>query len=327
MSGELQYLIRHTSRFAYSAPITESTMEVRMQPRGDGRQRCLRFELTTQPRARVFAYQDSLGNVVHHFDIPSRHSRLWVTADAIVEMAHAATLPESLPDRVWDDLDEIAVSGERWHSLQPSQFARETPLLAALAEELVWQRDADPLTLMRRLNYALFHSFTYAQSETHVDSPIDDALKARAGVCQDLAHIMIALARRIGIPCRYVSGYLSPSSDSHDRSAEGATHAWTEAYLPTLGWVGFDPTNDVLAAERHIRVAVGRDYADVPPTRGVFRGEAGSVLAVLVTVSLSDSPIRPERVMPMTTWVAPEVAEPPEDFDHALQQQQEQQQQ
>jgi transglutaminase-like putative cysteine protease len=327
MSGELQYLIRHTSRFAYSAPITESTMEVHMQPRGDGRQRCLRFELTTQPRARVFAYQDSLGNVVHHFDIPSRHSRLWVTADAIVEMAHAATLPESLPDRVWDDLDEIAVSGERWHSLQPSQFARETPLLAALAEELVWQRDADPLTLMRRLNYALFHSFTYAQSETHVDSPIDDALKARAGVCQDLAHIMIALARRIGIPCRYVSGYLSPSSDSHDRSAEGATHAWTEAYLPTLGWVGFDPTNDVLAAERHIRVAVGRDYADVPPTRGVFRGEAGSVLAVLVTVSLSDSPIRPERVMPMTTWVTPEVAEPPEDFDHALQQQQEQQQQ
>ena len=164
---------------------------------------------------------------------------------------------------------------------------------------------------MRRLNYALFHTFTYAQSETQVDSPIDDALKARAGVCQDLAHIMIALARRIGIPCRYVSGYLSPSTESHDRSAEGATHAWAEAYLPTLGWVGFDPTNDVLAAERHIRVAVGRDYADVPPTRGVFRGEAGSELSVLVTVSLADAPIRPERVMPMTTWVAPEVAEPP----------------
>ena len=178
---------------------------------------------------------------------------------------------------------------------------------------------------MRRLNYALFHTFTYAQSETRVDSPIDDALKARAGVCQDLAHIMIALARRIGIPCRYVSGYLSPSTDSHDRSAEGATHAWAEAYLPTLGWVGFDPTNDVLAAERHIRVAVGRDYADVPPTRGVFRGEAGSELAVLVTVSLADAPIRPERVMPMTTWVAPEVAEPPDAFDQAQQQQQQQQ--
>ena len=169
-------------------------------------------------------------------------------------------------------------SGERWHNLQSSQFARETPLLAELADELGWKRDADPLTLMRRLNYALFHTFTYAQSETRVDSPIDDALKARAGVCQDLAHIMIALARRIGIPCRYVSGYLSPSTDNHDRSAEGATHAWAEAYLPTLGWVGFDPTNDVLAAERHIRVAVGRDYADVPPTRGCFAARRAASL-------------------------------------------------
>jgi transglutaminase-like putative cysteine protease len=133
---------------------------------------------------------------------------------------------------------------------------------------------------------------------------------------------MIALARRIGIPCRYVSGYLSPSKDSKDRSAQGATHAWAEAYLPTLGWVGFDPTNDVLAAERHVRVAIGRDYADVPPTRGVFRGEARSELAVLVTVSLSDSPIRSDRVLPMTTWVAPEVAEPAEPFDYAQQQQQ-----
>jgi transglutaminase-like putative cysteine protease len=321
----LQYLVRHTSRFAYSAPISESMMEVRMQPRSDGRQRCLRFEITTQPRARVFAYQDPLGNVAHHFDIPSRHSRLWLTADAVVEIEPAPAIPESLPDTVWDDLDEIAAVGERWHSLQSSRFARETPLLASLAEELAWKRDTDPLTLVRRLNYALFHTFTYTQSETNVDSPIDDALKARAGVCQDLAHIMIALCRRIGIPCRYVSGYLSPSSESKDRSAQGATHAWAEAYLPTLGWVGFDPTNDVLAGDRHIRVAVGRDYADVPPTRGVFRGEAGSKLEVLVTVSLADSRIRPEKVMPMTTWVAPQVAEPPEAFDHAQQQQQQQQ--
>jgi transglutaminase-like putative cysteine protease len=323
--NDIQYLIRHTNRFTYSAPISESLMEVRMQPRGDGRQRCLRFELTTQPRSRVFAYQDSLGNVVHHFNIPSRHSRLWIAADAVVDMAPVPPLPESLPESAWDELDDMAASGQGWHSLQQSRFARDSALLDAFASELRWQRDGDPLTLMRRLNYALFRAFTYAPSHTRVDSPIDDALRARAGVCQDLAHIMIALARRLGIPCRYVSGYLSPSTECKDRSAQGATHAWAEAYLPTLGWVGFDPTNDVLAGERHVRVAVGRDYADVPPTRGVFRGEAGSELAVLVTVSLSDSPIRPERVLPMTTWVAPEVAEPAEPFDYAQQQQQQQQ--
>jgi len=152
-----------------------------------------------------------------------------------------------------------------------------------------------------------------------VDSPIDDALKVRAGVCQDLAHIMIALARRIGIPCRYVSGYLSPSPDAHDRSVEGATHAWAEAYVPTLGWVGFDPTNDLLAGDRHIRVAVGRDYADVPPTRGVFRGEAGSELGVLVTISLPNTPIKSDKVMPMQTWITPETGE---GIDRAEEQQQ-----
>lgn len=321
MNGDIQYVIRHTSRFAYSAPISESMMELRMQPRGDERQRCLRFELTTQPRARVFAYQDSLGNVVHHFDIPGRHSRLWITADAIVDVSPAPLIPDSLPDATWDSLDALAASGEHWLSLQPSYFARETPLLLELAAELECHRNADPLTLMRRLTSQLFHTFTYAQSETQVDSPIDDALRARGGVCQDLAHIMIALVRRIGIPCRYVSGYLSTSSECQDRSTEGATHAWAEAYLPELGWVGFDPTNDLLALDRHIRAAVGRDYADVPPTRGVFRGEAGSELSVLVTVSLADSPVRPDRIMPMTTWVAPPTQEQ-DAADDAQQQQQ-----
>ena len=130
---------------------------------------------------------------------------------------------------------------------------------------------------------------------------------------------MIALARRLGIPCRYVSGYLSPSADAHDRSVEGATHAWAEAYVPALGWVGFDPTNDLLAGDRHIRVAVGRDYADVPPTRGVFRGEAGSELGVLVTISLPDMPIKSDKVLPMQTWITPETGE---GIDRAEEQQQ-----
>ena len=320
--SEIQYTVRQTNRFVYSAPISESVVEVRMQPRSDRRQRCLRFELTPQPRARVFAYQDALGNVVHHFDIPSRHTRLSITADAIVAMLPAPPIPESVPTNAWDELDAEAMAGEGWHMRNASRFAGDTPLLAELADELHWRRDADPLTMMRRLNFALFHAFTYAPRQTHVDSPIDDALKARAGVCQDLAHIMIAMARRVGIPCRYVSGYLSPSRDGHDRSVDGATHAWAEAYLPSLGWVGFDPTNDVLAGERHLRVAVGRDYGDVPPTRGVFRGEAASELSVLVTVSLSDAPMKPERVMPVSTWVSAEPARANDALDQAQQQQQ-----
>ena len=325
-AGETQYVIRHTNSFTYTAPISESMMEARMQPRGDGRQRCLRFELTTQPLAHVFAFQDSWGNVVHHFDIPGRHTRLSITADAVVEMVPGMDVPERLPREAWDALDSMAATGEHWESLQFSRFARETPLLAELAEELQWRRDVDPLTLMRRLNYGLFHLFTYAPRTTRVDSPIDEALKARAGVCQDLTHIMIALARRIGIPCRYVSGYLFQNPQGLDRSTEGATHAWAEAFLPGLGWVGFDPTNDALAAGRHVRVAVGRDYGDVPPTRGVFRGWAGSELGVLVTVSLGDEPAKPEKTPPMTKWITPETGDPSEAIEPGQQQQQQQQQ-
>src|SRR4030095_186621 len=107
----------------------------------------------------------------------------------------------------------------------------------------------------------------YSPHATRVDSPIDEALEARSGVCQDFAHIMIALSRGLGIPCRYVRGYLFQQSDREMRSTDGATHAWVEALLPGLGWVGFDPTNDMVGGDRPIRVAIRRGYADVAPTR------------------------------------------------------------
>lgn len=117
---------------------------------------------------------------------------------------------------------------------------------------------------------------------------------------------MIALVRQIGIPCRYVSGYLFHRLEDHDRSAEDATHAWVEAFLPELGWVGFDPTNNLLAAERHIKVAVGRDYADVPPSRGIFVGNAQESLSVGVRVALTDAPPEPDEViLPDTPWSPP----------------------
>ncbi len=134
---------------------------------------------------------------------------------------------------------------------------------------------------------------------TKVDSPIDEAIQNRQGVCQDFAHIMIALVRSLRIPCRYVSGYLYRRSQDHDRSVADATHAWVEALLPPLGWVGFDPTNCLLAGDRHIRTAIGRDYADVPPTRGIFRGHTASDLSVAVRVTASADAPELDQVLPV----------------------------
>jgi transglutaminase-like putative cysteine protease len=313
------YSIRHVTRFVYTPPVTESMTEVRMQPRAEGGQRCLKFELHTQPRARILGYRDHLGNIVHHFDIPGKHSQLKITAESTVEIAPAPPLPESLDAGAWEAMDAIDRSGAYWDYLAPSQYAFKTELLAELARELRVRRRGDPLSLLREINAAIYESFDYKPQSTSVDSPIDDALRMRVGVCQDYAHIMIALARELRIPCRYVSGYLFHQSNGHDRSAAGASHAWVEAYLPELGWVGFDPTNNLIAGERHIRTAIGRDYADVPPTRGVFKGLAQSELSVGVQVSPAEAPPPEEVMAPMTTWIAPAPVE--DDQQHQQQQQ------
>jgi transglutaminase-like putative cysteine protease len=314
------YSIRHTTRFVYTPPISESMTEVRMQPRAEGCQRCLKFELHTQPRARILGYRDHLGNIVHHFDIPGKHSQLKITAESTVEMTAAPSLPESMDAGAWEAIDALSQTGAYWDYLAPSQYAFKTQLLAELSRELKLERRDDPLSLLREMNTAIYEIFDYKPQTTTVDSPIDDALRMRVGVCQDFAHVMIALARDLRIPCRYVSGHLY-HENGHDRSASGATHAWVEAYLPELGWVGFDPTNNLIAGERHIRTAIGRDYADVPPTRGVFKGLAQSEMSVGVQVSPTEAPPPEEEMARMTTWVAPAPVE-----DDSQQQQQQQQQ-
>jgi transglutaminase-like putative cysteine protease len=288
----MYYTIRHITRFRYSAPISESIMEVRIQPRTEGNQHCLDFRLHTSPRAHIMSYRGEFGNRVHHFDIPNYHSQLAITAEALVDVAAPPEIPQALDPDAWNELDALTADDEYWDFLMPSQFATPGERLYDLMHELEVRRRDDPLTVLRDLNTTLYNTFEYVPKATRVDSPIDDALRLRRGVCQDFAHIMITIVRQLGIPCRYVSGYLFQQSRSRERASSDATHAWVEALLPDLGWIGFDPTNNTLADERHIRVAIGRDYADVPPTRGTFRGKAESELSVTVKVTSADvSPV------------------------------------
>ena len=279
------YSIRHVTRFSYEVPITESVMETRMQPRSEAAQRCIRFGLSTTPASRVRMYSDSEGNIVHHFNIPGRHTRLTITAEALVECAAIPEPPPPAPE-AWQRLDRLTASGEFWELLHDGPVARTTPLVDALAREIGLERGDDPLAAVSRVMSEMYARFEYRPKTTRVDSPIDEALQTRQGVCQDFSQIMLVLVRRLGVPCRYVSGYLFHQSDVAVRSTDGATHAWVEAFLPDYGWIGLDPTNNRLAGDRHIRVAIGRDYADVPPTRGVFKGLSAvkSELAVAVAI-------------------------------------------
>jgi transglutaminase-like putative cysteine protease len=240
---------------------------------------------------------------VHHFDIPGDHRQLVIVAHSLVEQQPLGPIPNRLTPAAWQELDVLLAQGDFWEMLLPSTFAEPTEALRTLAAEWKITRRDDPLSMLHEISRNVFNNFEYLPRSTKVDSPIDVALGARRGVCQDFAHIMIALARMVGIPCRYVSGYLchgdEPEIGSDERNAPSATHAWVEAFLPRLGWVGFDPTNDLVANDRHIRTALGRDYADVPPTHGVYRGKTESELSVAVHVESSETTPPFDETMPV----------------------------
>jgi transglutaminase-like putative cysteine protease len=290
------YAIRHFTRYRYSRSVWQSMMEVRMHPRSEGSQRCFVFQLSVNPRARIFGYTDYYGNLVHHFDLPARHGQLTIISDALVNMEVQPVIPEFMGYEAWAELEQLVEKHDYWDMMMPSYFARSSPELEELAKEIgASERNRrSPFGFLQDIATAVHRSFSYVKKSTAVNSPIEHALRSRQGVCQDFAHIMIALVRNAGIPCRYVSGYLYHGSEN-GHPLDGATHAWVEALLPGVGWTGFDPTINQLAGERHIRTAIGRDYADVPPTMGVMKGKADTQLQVRVRVTPSEAVLPPDE--------------------------------
>jgi transglutaminase-like putative cysteine protease len=319
------YSIRHITRFRYSSPVSESVMELRMQPRSEGPQMLRSFQIVTNPRAQLYAYTDHFGNAVYHFNTLRAHGELRIEAQAIVEMVAFPSIPDKLDALEWDRYNELNLSDDHFDLIEPSRFARMSPQLRDfIATQKLEKPEGDPLTALKTLSTRIHDAFEYESGVTEVHSPIELALKERRGVCQDFTHIMIAIARHWRVPARYVSGYLCQRREGRDRSVDGATHAWLEAWLPSLGWIGFDPTNGMMACERHIRAAIGRDYADVPPTRGTFKGGAQSELAIAVAVEPTQAPIRHEDFLRVARPMSSPAPTPsmPERLYHQQQQQQ-----
>jgi len=317
------YSIRHVTRFRYSSPVRESVMELRMQPRSEGPQTLRSFQIATNPRAQLYAYTDHLGNAVYHFNLLREHEELRIEAQAVVELGAFPQWPEKLDGLEWGRYNNYNMNDDHFDMLGPSKFARLSPELATFMKIADLEKPVgDPLTAIKTLTRAIYDSFEYESGITEVHSPIEHALRERRGVCQDFAHIMIAIARAWGVPARYVSGYMYHRGNK-DRSGADATHAWVETWLPSLCWVGFDPTNNIMANERHVRAAVGRDYADVPPTRGTFKGAAESELSIAVAIEPTQAPVRHEDFLkvarPMSASPTPSM---PERLYHQQQQQQ-----
>lgn len=277
VSTTVRYRIEHTSRYRYATVARDCVMALCLRPSEAAGQRLLRFEIETTPPSPVNAELDCFGNERHILNVHREHRSIDIFAHSDVEVAASSALPEQLGDGAWQALRDSVDAFADWDFTQPSALTQPSPALDKLLDERSLEPNGDPLTATRSLCDKLHDAFEYTPGSTSTESSIEDILGHRAGVCQDYAHVMIAVARSWGIPARYVSGYLHVPAEGGGPAPGNATHAWVECRLPELGWVGFDPTNRELASERHIRVAVGRDYRDVAPAKGVRRAAVNAV--------------------------------------------------
>jgi transglutaminase-like putative cysteine protease len=271
----------HRTTFAYTGKARDSFNEVRLKPMDDANQICRRFELRVDPPAQAREYVDFYGNTVQYFDISAEHSRLVIEAVSEVETTPNAARPpvpavpfqelEASPER---ELNAEFLSGSRYVPLDVELWREAQDALRGGRGD-VW---SDVQTMCRHI----FRSFTYKPKSTGVGTLATAALRMRSGVCQDFAHVSLGLCRSAGIPARYVSGYFIKSQRHPDE--EEASHAWIEALVPGYGWAPFDPTHDRPADERYIKVAAGRDYADIRPVSGTFWGGKNRSLSVEVRV-------------------------------------------
>ena len=280
----VRYRIEHRSHYRYQLRAYGSVMALCLQPWQNDKQRLTKLDIAISPTAPLTVEQDNFGNYYHYFSIHRGHHEIEVVMHAEVELHNIEHFPAALGADSWKELAGWRDSFEYWDFLQPSHLTSAPSLLDSFMNKHGIAVTDDPLDSLQRLNKRLYECLQYKPGSTTVNSTVEHILTTEQGVCQDYAHLMIAITRHWGIPARYVSGYLCTTGEEHEQAMSDATHAWLECKLPTLGWVGFDPTNCSNSDTRHVCVAIGRDYDDVPPTRGMLQGGGDSHLEVKVTI-------------------------------------------
>jgi transglutaminase-like putative cysteine protease len=267
----MKWRIHHRTFYTYETPARESSNEVRLTPANEKRQTLESFSLRTTPTANARRYNDFYGNLVHHFEIAAPHTSLLIESEAVVSthpfpsLAEGASLPPFSSDGSYG-LDYI--SSSRFVDLSPATWRLAVDATSGITDP--WQ---STLAIMRFVNRYL----TYMPASTTVHTLLREVIERRCGVCQDFAHMMVGLCRTLKMPARYVSGYLATEQAS-------ATHAWVEVLLPTVGWYPLDPTHNRQIDGTYMKIAAGRDYSDVPPVTGYYKGSIRRKMEVKVRI-------------------------------------------
>jgi transglutaminase-like putative cysteine protease len=269
----------HSTGYAYKSPVTASFNEARLTPRSDSRQNVILNRVETVPATRSYRYVDYWGTAVTAFDLHAPHTELEVTSSSVVETDRGEMPDEEVG---WDDLRSEAVIDRFDEVLAPTHYTPHSKRIKRVGERIA-KYHAPRDAVIEAANWV--HSeLNYVPGTTGVHSSGLDALREGKGVCQDFAHLTLILLRAMGIPARYVSGYLHPKKKAVvGDTIEGQSHAWVQAW--TGGWWNYDPTNDAEISEQYVSVGVGRDYSDVSPLKGIYSGEGSTDLDVVVEIT------------------------------------------
>lgn len=308
------FQIQHTTQYDYDYPVWESANSIKLYPRTQEGQEILSQQVQLSDKeARIETYKDYFGNTVGVFNILANHQTLIIDSVLTVRIP-TRTVGTDPGDRG----DWARMNAAKQEQILLLDLARPDVLLekgqAVLAD--CFSGDQTPFEAVMSSMAYVFERFQYIKGITDVETTLEEVLSLGSGVCQDFAHVQLYLLRSRGIPARYVSGYICPNKNG--LRGEGATHAWVEAWLPDRGWVGVDPTNNVLVSDTHVTLSVGRNFKDCTPVKGVFKGGASHALSVYVSVGYEDGYVSSDH----NALKANKIIVSTETTDHVQQQQQ-----
>lgn len=278
--------VSHLTKYVYQEPVIDSVNEVRLTPKTEDCQTCCEHSISIRPSVSLFPYTDYFGNTVHYFSVPFPHEELVIESRSIVQTSEAgigqtSRVPYSTECEI---LESESFQNQYAEYLMETAYTKAPKELEEFARGIVRGEKVESVyELLERISHAIYTTFTYDTNVTNVHTTVEETLQLKRGVCQDYAHLMIAICRLFCIPCRYVSGYhYIGEFGSDETNVQHFSHAWVEAYVPLIGWIGLDPTNNEKTNWRYIKIGHGRNYSDVVPVKGMYRGTACQRLEVTV---------------------------------------------
>jgi transglutaminase-like putative cysteine protease len=278
------FKIVHITKYQYNWPIKESINEVRLFPHNFSNQEVIDYQLLITHDPEVEYYQDYYGNRVANFNNLESHEEMVIESRMTVRVNHSLKIPAIDNITVKDIEKEKSENITLLRLSYPEVIRKQQEIESILA--VIDVANKPIIEIAQLCNQYIFDNFTYTKGITNIETTIDEILEIKKGVCQDFAHVLLQLVRTVGIPARYVSGYICPYESG--LRGEGATHAWVEIYTPTQGWLGLDPTNNIWTMDNHVKLAVGRNFYDCTPIKGTFKGLARQTLSVCVSIGYED---------------------------------------